>query len=371
LQTLLLGDQSADLKHWTRPSAQQIQQAAAKLEPASPDVENAAFDLARAGHRQAVQWEQEGRSPVLPDGRLDPQLVEEVVQQEPDAAAALVVGQTTAKIPPDQRLSVGEAVALGVTTQRTVPGSQVRQGLARAVKTMGASGDLDSLLQDELGAGTEALFGSRAEQVEDVVRQMQDAGLANDLGRQLVETVGENVERNPRLTPQQFREGGGYGRVGRMRQWDRATGDPEATDRIVSGLIGLGAFDDARVQEIPRPPRPSRAPGVTSPAPAPDPAVPATPAAQTSPRRALSQGQTQYDPALFEQLRSWRLAAAQQEGRKAFYVFPDATLERIAAARPQTLEELEAVKGIGPKKLQQYGQAVLDITREEAKEAGE
>jgi superfamily II DNA helicase RecQ len=75
--------------------------------------------------------------------------------------------------------------------------------------------------------------------------------------------------------------------------------------------------------------------------------------------------ETEYDPALFEQLRSWRLAAAQQEGQKAFYVFPDATLERIAAARPQSLEELEAVKGIGPKKLQQYGQAVLDITREE------
>jgi hypothetical protein len=63
------------------------------------------------------------------------------------------------------------------------------------------------------------------------------------------------------------------------------------------------------------------------------------------------------------------LASAQQEGQKAFYVFPDATLERIAAARPQTMEELEAVKGVGPKKLQQYGDAILaavrDITREE------
>jgi superfamily II DNA helicase RecQ len=81
--------------------------------------------------------------------------------------------------------------------------------------------------------------------------------------------------------------------------------------------------------------------------------------------RPASPTETQYGPVLFEQLRSWRLAAAQQEGQKAFYVFPDATLERIAAARPQTLEELETVKGVGPKKLQQYGQAVLDITREE------
>ncbi len=131
-------------------------------------------------------------------------------------------------------------MALGVTTQRSLPGQQVRQGLARAIKTTGQGGDLNSGLQDELGAGTEAVFGSRAEQVEEIARQMQDAGLASDLGRQLVETVGENLERYPRLTAQQFREGGGHGRLARMRQWDRATGDPETTDRIVGGLLASG-----------------------------------------------------------------------------------------------------------------------------------
>jgi hypothetical protein len=360
LQSLLLGDQTTGLTRWSQPSAQQIQQAAAKLEPASPDVENAAFDLARAGHQQARQWEREGRSPVLPDGSLDPRFVEEVVQQEPDAAGALIAGQMAANLPPDQRLSVGEAVVLGVTTQRSIPGPQVRQGLARAIKTTGQGGDLNSALQDELGAGSEALFGPQAEQVEDLARQMQDAGLANDLGRQLVETVGENLERDPRLTAQQFRERGGHGRFARMRQWDRATGDPETTDRIVGGLIGLGAFTDASVQEIPKPPV-SRA---ATPSVTPEAAVRTTRPTVRSTRPA-SPAETQYDPALFERLRSWRLAAAQQEGQKAFYVFPDATLERIAAARPQSVEELEAVKGVGPKKLEQYGQAVLDITREE------
>ena len=62
------------------------------------------------------------------------------------------------------------------------------------------------------------------------------------------------------------------------------------------------------------------------------------------------------------------MAAAQQEGQKAFYVFPDATLKRIAAARPQTVEELQAIKGVGPRKLAQYGQAVLDITRQEGEQ---
>jgi hypothetical protein len=359
-----VGDQTTGLSRWSQPSAQQIQQAAAKLEPASPDVENAAFDLARAGHQQAREWEQEGRSPVLTDGSLDPQFVEEVVQQQPDAAAALVTGQTAANLAPEQRLSVGEAVALGVTTQRSIPGPQVRQGLARAVKATSQGGDLNVALQDELGVGTEAVFGRRAEQVEEIARQMQAAGLADDLGRQLVETVGENVERDPQLTAQQFRER----RLARMRQWDRATGDPETTDRIVGGLIGLGAFTDTSVQEIPRPPSsPTESHGaspVVTQSPTPEATVPTTRPTVKSTKPA-SPADTQYDPALFEQLRSWRLAAAQQEGQKAFYVFPDATLERIATARPQTLEELEAVKGVGPKKLQQYGQAVLDITREE------
>jgi superfamily II DNA helicase RecQ len=70
-----------------------------------------------------------------------------------------------------------------------------------------------------------------------------------------------------------------------------------------------------------------------------------------------------YDTALFDQLRDWRRETATQEGRKAFYVFPDATLQRIAAAQPQTLDELQAVKGVGPKKREQYGPDVLDITR--------
>ena len=296
-----------------------------------------------------------------------------MVQREPDAAATLVAGQTAVNLPPDQRLSVGEAVALGVTTQRSIPRQQVRQGFARGIKTIGQGGDLNSALQNELGAGTEAVFGSRAERAGDLARQMQDAGLASDLGRQLVETVGENLERYPRLSAQQFREGGGYGRLARMRQWDRATGDPETTDRIVGGLIGLGAFNETNVQEIPRPPASPAEPRVPSTTPTPpatpDAPIAAAPPAKTSTRPTPPPAEIQYDPALFERLRSWRLAAAQQEGQKAFYVFPNATLQRIAAAQPQTLEELEAVKGVGPKKLEQYGDAilaaVLDITREE------
>ena len=71
-----------------------------------------------------------------------------------------------------------------------------------------------------------------------------------------------------------------------------------------------------------------------------------------------------YDPALFEQLRTWRREEAGRQGKAAFHVFPDATLQRIAAARPQTEEELLAVKGVGPKKLASFGQGVLGVTRD-------
>jgi len=416
-----------ELSGWTPHSAQQIRDAATKLQPASPDVENAAFDVARAGHAQAVQWTTDGRSPVLPDGRLDPQFVEEVVQREPEAAAVLTTQQ--ASLPPERRVTVGEAAALGVTTERVMPPRQVRQGLARAVKAAGANGDLDTGLQHELGAGTEQVFGPRAGEAQTVVRQMQGAGLADELGRQLVETVGESVEQNPRLTTQQFREG----RLERMRQWDGATGDPETTDGIVEGLIGLGAAPQVTLREIPRPPEPrstlagqaataARPEAIGQETPAADDAAwppaelwapePATAAADLTGRGPQSAAEfpvaeplptldaservvpladasgaaadpvvhTQevptgsipapdtsaaapgeaYDPALFARLRTWRQEAARQAGQKAFYVFPDATLRRIAGARPQTLEELGALKGVGPRKLEQYGQDVLD-----------
>lgn len=413
LQGLLLGDPTTSLSGWAPSSAAQIQHAATKLTPASPDAENAAFDLARAGHQQAHEWEQDGRSPVLSDGSIDAQFVEEVVEREPAAAAALVTEQAAAHIPPEERLSIGEAVALGVTAQRTLPVRQVRQGLARAVKAMGQAGDLGAVLETELGVGPQVLFGERAEQVEQVAGQMQQAGLANELGRQLVETVGESLERNPRLTVQQFREGGSPARLARMRQWDRATGDPETTDRIVDRLIGLGSPGLATVYEVPRPPAttPGHTAGTATPA-TPDgspssettstasppadtasasvpaqtadtPVPPASPIPPESPAATPSTSGApaptvqatpvpgpasggQVDPALVERLRTWRLETAQQTGQKAFYVFPDATLQRIAAARPQTLEELQSVKGVGPKKLDDYGQAVLDITRQEA-----
>jgi hypothetical protein len=48
-----------------------------------------------------------------------------------------------------------------------------------------------------------------------------------------------------------------------------------------------------------------------------------------------------------------------RNGKPAYVVFDDATLERIALALPITLNALHGIQGIGPAKLEQYGDAVL------------
>ncbi len=67
---------------------------------------------------------------------------------------------------------------------------------------------------------------------------------------------------------------------------------------------------------------------------------------------------TTTDSPLFDELRTLRLQLA--AGKPAFTVFADSVLRDIAAARPTSLNQLAAIKGIGPEKLKQYGAALLD-----------
>jgi ATP-dependent DNA helicase RecQ len=69
------------------------------------------------------------------------------------------------------------------------------------------------------------------------------------------------------------------------------------------------------------------------------------------------------DPALFERLRKWRSEVARRQGVAAFLVFHDRTLNELASRRPADLRDLGAVPGIGPSKLDQYGQALLELIR--------
>jgi ATP-dependent DNA helicase RecQ len=67
------------------------------------------------------------------------------------------------------------------------------------------------------------------------------------------------------------------------------------------------------------------------------------------------------DLPLFEALRSWRAETAREQGVPAYIVFGDATLRGIALTRPSTLEELGTITGVGEKKLDTYGEALLAL----------
>jgi ATP-dependent DNA helicase RecQ len=69
---------------------------------------------------------------------------------------------------------------------------------------------------------------------------------------------------------------------------------------------------------------------------------------------------------LFEALRAWRSAEAKEQGVPAYIVFGDATLRGIAVTKPTTLAELGAISGVGEKKLEQYGDALLAVVAEAA-----
>jgi ATP-dependent DNA helicase RecQ len=67
--------------------------------------------------------------------------------------------------------------------------------------------------------------------------------------------------------------------------------------------------------------------------------------------------------ALFACLRAWRTRTAKALAVPPYVVFPDATLAAIAAARPSSEDALLDVKGVGPRKLADYGDEVLAIVR--------
>ena len=67
------------------------------------------------------------------------------------------------------------------------------------------------------------------------------------------------------------------------------------------------------------------------------------------------------DVPLFETLRQWRAGIAKAQGVPAYVVFGDVTLRGIASSRPDSMGELAGISGVGQKKLDTYGQQVLDV----------
>ncbi|MGW1351609.1 ATP-dependent DNA helicase UvrD2 [Streptomyces sp. NPDC002409] len=67
------------------------------------------------------------------------------------------------------------------------------------------------------------------------------------------------------------------------------------------------------------------------------------------------------DEALYERLRDWRAVRAREIGQPAYCVFTDKTLMAIAEAVPGSEGELAGISGVGVRKLDRFGTAVLAI----------
>jgi DNA helicase-2/ATP-dependent DNA helicase PcrA len=65
------------------------------------------------------------------------------------------------------------------------------------------------------------------------------------------------------------------------------------------------------------------------------------------------------DDPLYETLKEWRLKTAKAEEKPAYVIFHNSTLAEIVRRAPRTKEELAEVPGVGPSKLERYGEAVL------------
>ncbi|GGD28166.1 DNA helicase [Nocardioides daphniae] len=68
-----------------------------------------------------------------------------------------------------------------------------------------------------------------------------------------------------------------------------------------------------------------------------------------------------YDEALFEELRAWRKARAADDEVPPYVVFSDTTLQLIAEHKPQSDAALLKISGVGPKKVEQYGEELFAL----------
>jgi ATP-dependent DNA helicase RecQ len=81
------------------------------------------------------------------------------------------------------------------------------------------------------------------------------------------------------------------------------------------------------------------------------------------PRAASTPPSASIDGELLTLLKSLRLHLAREKGVPAYLIFNDATLLEMAARKPKSPAELLQVPGVGPAKLEKYGEAFLKLFR--------
>jgi hypothetical protein len=66
-------------------------------------------------------------------------------------------------------------------------------------------------------------------------------------------------------------------------------------------------------------------------------------------------------PEIFQQLKDWRSARAREQGVPPYQILHQRVLIQIAVALPVNTAELKAIKGVGKKTIENYGEVLLDM----------
>ena len=82
---------------------------------------------------------------------------------------------------------------------------------------------------------------------------------------------------------------------------------------------------------------------------------------RTSERADPTIGMGPRERARWERLRAWRTETAKSDGVPAYVIFHDATLAEIARNGPDSIEDLRGIPGMGARKLDRFGDELLEV----------
>ena len=80
-------------------------------------------------------------------------------------------------------------------------------------------------------------------------------------------------------------------------------------------------------------------------------------------RKTIGREEPDYDMGLFELLRTMRKDIADRAGVPPFVIFHDRTLVELSAHRPESLDNLMEIHGVGKSKCEKYGSEILETVR--------
>jgi ribonuclease D len=90
------------------------------------------------------------------------------------------------------------------------------------------------------------------------------------------------------------------------------------------------------------------------------------PGSQPRRRRApqpLARPLTAQERRILKELKKWRLEKSNREMVAAYMICQDRTLEHLAMEKPRTLDEMQAIYGLGASRISRFGEELLDALR--------